>query len=296
MDDPTFPFSDSGGEPVTAVIDSVVVAGEIDEFNVALPKMHGALHRVQGGGVDSVVTIRDHRTLQVGHIRIGYPMVGSVDIDDSVVTVAMVLESSEGAKWDGAALRRGHVAAYGPGGHHQAVDVGGMAVGFAVIDLDCLEEAVNDLGRRSTSHGQRVLRSDLGRNLTRTFEREAFGDDSSILLGAVASVISAPGAARQRASSKRLSSELIARRAIDHAHDADDWLPSSLTLCRAAGVSERRLQMAFWEVYGMSPSRFFRKRALSIARVRLAQTDGVVSPVADVAMDLGFRHFGRFSR
>jgi AraC-like DNA-binding protein len=86
------------------------------------------------------------------------------------------------------------------------------------------------------------------------------------------------------------------RRAVDHVHDAGDWLPSSLTLCRAAGVSERRLQLAFSEVYGMSPSHFFRRRALSIARVRLARTDGVASPVADVAVDLGFRHFGRFSR
>jgi AraC-like DNA-binding protein len=293
---PRHPFCDSRGEPVTAVTDRTVVAGDVDEFNVALPKMHGALYRVQGGGVDSVVAVRDHGTLQVGHISIGYPMVGTVDVDDSVVTVAMVLESPEGAKWDGVDLRRGHVVMYGPGGHHQAVDVGGMAIGFAVIDLDCLDEAVNDLGRRGTSREQGVFRPDLARDVMRTFEREAFSDDSSMLLGAVASAVSTPGATLQRDSSKRVSSELIVRRAVDHVHDTDDWLPSSLTLCRAAGVSERRLQMAFLEIYRMSPSRFFRKRALSIARIRLAQTDGVASPVTHVAMDLGFRHFGRFSR
>jgi hypothetical protein len=68
---------------VTAFTDRAVVAGEVDEFNVALPKMHGALHRVQGGGGDSVVAVRDHGTLQVGHISIRYPMAGTVDIDDS---------------------------------------------------------------------------------------------------------------------------------------------------------------------------------------------------------------------
>jgi AraC-like DNA-binding protein len=285
------------GEAATAsAVERVVVSSDVDEFNVSLPMMHGSLHRSSGGGADTVVTVRDHGMLHVGHIDIGYPMAGMVDIADSVVTVAIVLESSEGARWDGVDLRRGHVAIYGPGERHCAIDLAGMAVGFVVVGLDGLDKAVDDLGRHATAAERGILRPDLSDHVLRAFEQVAFSDDPSALVAAIASAVSTGGATGRRNDSKRISSEYVVSRAIGHVLETSDWMPSSLTLCRAVGVSERRLQTAFWEMYGMPPSRFFRQRALSVARARLARADGFAAPVERIATELGFQHTGRFAR
>ena len=115
-------------------------------------------------------------------------------------------------------------------------------------------------------------------------------------LSTVARALSMPEASTVRYSRRRLSDELIVNRAISHVHDTGNWLPSSLTLCRAAGVSERRLETAFRRMFDTTPARFFRQRALSLARERLIDADGLAAPVTEIATGLGFRNLSRFSR
>ncbi|HQR70160.1 MAG TPA: AraC family transcriptional regulator [Burkholderiaceae bacterium] len=65
-------------------------------------------------------------------------------------------------------------------------------------------------------------------------------------------------------------------------------------LCAVAGVSPRALQKTFLVARGQTPHEFVTARRLAAAR-RLLQ--GASSPVrvSTVALDCGFRHFGRFS-
>jgi AraC-like DNA-binding protein len=185
---------------------------------------------------------------------------------------------------------------YGPGERHTATDAAGTKVGIVAIAVDALDEAADALGRRTTRIGRDVLRPDLARDVTRTFERAAFGDDPSILLTTVARALSTPEACIARHGPRRLSDEFIVSSAINHVHHTSNWLPSSLTLCRAAGVSERRLQTAFRRMFDTTPTRFFRQRALSRARERLTDADGLAAPVTEIATGLGFGHLSRFSR
>ena len=72
-------------------------------------------------------------------------------------------------------------------------------------------------------------------------------------------------------------------------------IPSVSELCLAAQVSERRLRQAFVDEFDLSPSRFFRHWALTLARQRLRSADGARHTVTEVAVDLGFNHLGRFA-
>jgi AraC-like DNA-binding protein len=65
-------------------------------------------------------------------------------------------------------------------------------------------------------------------------------------------------------------------------------------LCAVAGVGPRSLQKALLAARGQSPHEFVISRRLAEARRRLA---GVSTPVrvSTVALDCGFRHFGRFA-
>lgn len=62
-----------------------------------------------------------------------------------------------------------------------------------------------------------------------------------------------------------------------------------------AGVSTRALQAAFRRHRDYSPMQFLRKRRLLLARQRLLQA-GPGETVAEIALDCGFNHLGRFSQ
>jgi len=65
-------------------------------------------------------------------------------------------------------------------------------------------------------------------------------------------------------------------------------------LCAVAGVSPRSLQKAFLAARGQTPHEFVTARRLAAARRRL-ESGSSQAPVSTVALDCGFRHFGRFA-
>lgn len=66
-------------------------------------------------------------------------------------------------------------------------------------------------------------------------------------------------------------------------------------LCRAAGVSARKLQYAFECVCGLPPMRYFKLRRLSAARAALRASPPWRGTVKAAAIDAGYLHFGRFT-
>jgi AraC-like DNA-binding protein len=93
----------------------------------------------------------------------------------------------------------------------------------------------------------------------------------------------------------RSSASRIAQKCIAVA-DSLDPIPRMLDLASAIGVSDRWIRAAFREVYGISPSAFFRVRAMNGAhrQLRSARPDSVT--VTEVAMAWGFWLLGRLPR
>ncbi len=270
-------------------------AVEVDDFNVGLPRMSAALRRTGPGEVPTILRLRRYDSIQVGHILMGYSKVGYVDTDSDVVVVVTARHAPAGSKWDEAELVTGDTALYPGGGHHQAVDPAGMDAGFVVIDEEPLSEVIDDLGRERQRLRQGLLQRDAAVAFRRAFDRAAFSPDPAQLIHAVAMDVCTTGSVRDPGPPRGRSSEKVVRTATRHARDHGLWQPSIVELCRAAGVSERRLQLAFLDVYDCTPSEFFRARALSEARSRLVKRPEVEAPVTYVATELGFHHLGRFA-
>lgn len=66
-------------------------------------------------------------------------------------------------------------------------------------------------------------------------------------------------------------------------------------ICRAADVSERTLQYAFHERFGMGPKEFLNASRLQAARRELRGADPHETSVAEVANAWGFWHLGQFA-
>ena len=66
-------------------------------------------------------------------------------------------------------------------------------------------------------------------------------------------------------------------------------------LCRVAGVRERSLRNAFYDVRGMSPKRWAVRNRLTEVRRALSDANGTRGAVTTIATDYGFFELGRFA-
>jgi AraC family transcriptional regulator, ethanolamine operon transcriptional activator len=85
-------------------------------------------------------------------------------------------------------------------------------------------------------------------------------------------------------------------RALDFLRAADDAASISVPeLCAAAGVSQRTLEYAFRDTFGITPLGFLRQRRLHSARHELLATHPGATTVGDIAHRAGFLELGRFA-
>jgi AraC family ethanolamine operon transcriptional activator len=66
-------------------------------------------------------------------------------------------------------------------------------------------------------------------------------------------------------------------------------------LCQVAGVSERSLRNAFYDVRGMSPKRWAVRARLAEVRRALGDAHGSRGAVTSIATEYGFFELGRFA-
>jgi AraC family transcriptional regulator, ethanolamine operon transcriptional activator len=66
-------------------------------------------------------------------------------------------------------------------------------------------------------------------------------------------------------------------------------------VCEAAGVSERSLRNAFYDVCGMSPTRYVRWERLNDVRRALQSAPNLRGTVTTIATEYGFFELGRFA-
>jgi AraC-like DNA-binding protein len=93
----------------------------------------------------------------------------------------------------------------------------------------------------------------------------------------------------------RLNSVRLARACEDHAVGACYQGVTLADLCTAAGASERRVRLAFYECYGMSPTAYLRVAALHEVRRALMEGPLARDAVSRAARDFGFWHLSRFA-
>jgi AraC family ethanolamine operon transcriptional activator len=136
------------------------------------------------------------------------------------------------------------------------------------------------------------------------------------LAGGTAEDLARPGVAASLAASLReMVGEVLApgvglaspgratREALRVLRAAEDFLHADLArpvhrdqLCRAVGVSRRKLHDAFVATTGTSPAAYLKLRRLVLARRALRAGAGDVTLVKSVALAHGFWHLGHFAR
>ena len=106
-------------------------------------------------------------------------------------------------------------------------------------------------------------------------------------------ICTATGLPRNRPSMRKR--DLAVDRVVDYCHNNSAPPYGLAELCRIAGVSERTLQYAFKERFGIAPNVYVKRCNLNSVRQFLLRADPEKANVTDIAMDLGFFHLGQFA-
>jgi AraC family ethanolamine operon transcriptional activator len=78
----------------------------------------------------------------------------------------------------------------------------------------------------------------------------------------------------------------------DYIADSDSGIPTIPELCQVAAVSERTLEYAFRERYGLTPKTYLLYHRLNAFRKQLRVTDSETGRVTEIARQHGFWHMG----
>jgi len=270
-----------------------VVIPDAEELAIAHPGLEGEITRTGSGRGASTVTLRHAGELTLVSVDIGFPLLAWSEAASDAVVLSMVTRGVAGARWNGEDLDAGSVLVQSPGSSHHGVQPDGLRYEMIVAKTGLLESVASDLELGLSTHGG-FLEHDAASRILKEYGSLGQGGSDDLLL-AVVSVLSAEKRGTSVGSYRRVTSREVVRRVMGYLEATGTWMPSSLELCRAAVVSERRLQQAFHDVYDMPPSEFLRQRALSAARGLFERNGSSEVRVAEVAADLGFDHAGRFA-
>jgi AraC family ethanolamine operon transcriptional activator len=168
-----------------------------------------------------------------------------------------------------------------------------------------LEQAIERVERLGNAPLLRMLPGDhLFRTLDPTSRRGLVSELQALVrepptaggigMAAVESLVRALDGAQDHAGPPTRAARLLFRRAMERCRD-DDLMVSPAQLALDLRVSLRSLEMAFRSCMGMPPARYLRILRLNRAYERLLAVDPDEGFVGNVALDLGFTQFGRFS-
>lgn len=258
-----------------------------DDFLLSVPGAGGALVRTGEGSGPTRVAARQVGPGHLALLEFGFPMVGTAHTEGDHLIVCHMLHTPPGARWDGTDLAVGQSFVYPPGSSHVATDPDGLTFGMAVVPWAAFEDAAATLGYDVAPATRPHVRHD----------GAALPDAASVdaLLDAVVRVACRPVDADRPRGRARWESRDLVEEAAAFLAGGGHWQVPLLTLCIAVGVSERRLQLAFREVYDTTPLGFMRHRSLQAAHRALRAAEPGSVGVATVAAAHGFGHPGRFA-
>lgn len=284
------------------------MAFEPDSFARALPdRLESEFVRCGPGDEPARVEQAVIGNLTLSLVSFGFPVRSRIESSGAVAAVGRILQAPAGARWGDTDLAEGQIRSMGPKSRHLGVNPAGVATLAVVFDADLLRETADLLGH-AVDVDELVGPLAASRQLDDAFDDveavlahpvgDPIGDVTRLQDDLLAAIARAAGQDDHRGAWSRsfFTSDRIVDRCLEFARSTSTWQPSTVELCRAAAMSERRVRSAFLDVTGMTPILYFRVFALNRARELLRQGEKGSTTVTGVAEGLGIRHLSRFAK
>ncbi len=297
---------------MSAFPDGLAIAGEFSDFDALASATAGwelTYSQVGGGAFSGAVEIACTASLQIIRETWSAPLLVEGTQPRDAVSIALVPAAPAGVRWLGTEYDPERTLIGGLPGHEvHFVGLGPVEIVAVSIDRERFEQHVRarfgedgvplarDLNLRAmpgaASCAERAHAMDAFRGVLRSgAARRPMARHSleEAILQVLLDGLDLDTAARPVPLTVRWR---IARKAEEVLRARLDDPPSLTELCQLTRAGERTLHAAFRDAYGMAPLRYLRNLRLNAARRRLRRREGSVT---EIAADLGFFHFARFS-
>jgi AraC family transcriptional regulator, ethanolamine operon transcriptional activator len=290
---------------------SVVRATDMDEFIESVREYHlGFMQLDHGPFVAESIQARVGPML-LSAANYERTVVQSGEPPSKMISFAM-RTSATPALWQGRRFGLHHLLVATPGIEIDIVSQPGYGAVTASIPQELVRKTADRIGRRLatgtaksllvdlTPEKADLLRSTLGglfnEAVARPFDERAASAAASkreaLLRILLQSMPDAPSSTQAESDGERSRVLKAALAAINE--QSDDVLTIG-DLCRFAGASERTLERAFTERFGLPPAHYVKANRLNGARSDLYRDHDPPMKIADVANKWGFWHLGQFA-
>lgn len=297
------------GEPVYLIRQHF---GDFDQFCEDAVKWDLEFLQIERGAFDGEMLVAGTNQFQFARARLGRRLVQKGTSPPGMRTFGLLADQNIRIFWRGRQVTGDDLFVFPVGGELDSVtqsdfDVftlsfsgGTLAAASQTLELPDLDKLLN---------GKELFRiypqdmAQLRRFLLITSERLA-NNAGSVTASALESVaeelsrllISALLRAWDAAEPRRFTRRAKALRVVEgYLADNVAQPPRLGDLCRVANVSERTLEYAFREHYGLTPKAFINACRLNAARKALLLANPEKTRVSDIALMIGFWHLSQFS-
>jgi AraC-like DNA-binding protein len=287
------------------VATQTVIAHTVDRYSGALPGFFLDVVRTGIGTGPNVVRAAAADGVMLASSVTQFPLMGRTTVADEHVVAGLLTATPPGSRWYGSDLRAGTMLIWGPQAEHAGVDLPGLAYKLLAVSIERLRRTADQTGLevqvpengeisfvRPTPQSAQ-LRSILDAVDDPRTPGSAASVHTDKALFALAKSLTKGSRPYPIGSRRRINPRRVTAVCIDYA-DATGTVPTVPEMCRLAHVSERTLRQAFVHVYGVSPLRYFRLRALTRTRAHLLEPIRTAT-INEIALNMGFRHQGRFA-
>ena len=229
-------------------------------------------------------------------------------------TFALLDEGVTGVSWCGRRVTDQTLLMFDSSGSFESVSQPGFKVFTFAIPMETLARSAEAYGLQRpeqaisyidntlelTPSTARALRQHMGQLKSATIldptvlDRSEFIHElDSVLPGHIMKTIAASKETPKRPQLR--TRHLALRKAVDFINVSPEIVITVNDLCRITGVSERTLQYAFKEYFGVSPKRYLVNVRLNAVRKALLTAAPGEITITDIAHRFGFWHMGQFA-
>ena len=270
----------------------------VDYLQLEAGQLHARLAFREAGGITLARTAVSHR------------VIGSSRSPDDMFTIAM--SASKGALLlNGLSLDQDGLAVIPPKTDIHISSVGGgwdvLSVLISVDMLaECLETVYDDHSLVETEEitlfgvpktQLTPLRQLVAAGTSRPLSAQTHAVEESDLVAKTSRLLARAESGKKVGDPyRRLKKHRVVVRAKEYVHEHLRELIHVTDLCKYCGVSLSTLERTFTRELGTTPNGYIRAARLHEARHALLNGNGEDLTIADIAMNCGFTHMGRFSR
>jgi len=214
-------------------------------------------------------------------------------------TFVIIGHACSGFRWCGHQITQNDLLIFSSSNEFHSASHSDFEVFTISIHLDYIEQLIDNFGLKEIPNKQEVVRMDEPlayelRNLATTVIQSSGGEAAQALAHNLAEKLIITAAESHSTKIINLRKrDLAVNKVVEFVRNTPSPTSNLAQLCRIANVSERTLQYAFKERYGIAPNTFVKRWNLNTVRLLLAHPDDTT--VNKICMTFNISHQSQFA-